>query len=540
MSKWGVFLFLALQGSLCAAAPAVAIPVLSDELFKEWDSTSSPGCAVSVSQSGQLILSRAYGQADLEQPSPNTTETVFEAGSVAKQFTAAAILLLAQEGRLSLSDDVRKHLPELPDYGTTITLDHMLMHTSGLRDWGSIVQVGGWPRGTRAVTMEQALVLTARQRALNFKPGSRYSYSNTGYVLAALVVQRVTGGSLAAFTDERIFKPLGMTHTQWRDSFRRIVPGRAVAYTRGEHGYEQDMPFEDVYGHGGLLSTVGDLQIWNDALSTGRLGSGIAQQLEQIPVLPPGQISAYGRGLYVHNFGSTTEVSHDGATAGYRASLARYPERKLSIAVLCNAEDVNTSAVVRAIAQQLLPAATVPAGAPKPPSKFGNTAGAALAGTFYNELNGAKAVIVYRDGNLSLSNGLLLQPLSANTFGVKTGTFTFAGHNEFTARSPGGEGVLYRRAMELPPDAAALSTYVGEYRSEEVSASYQVSQSRSGLLFRNVERPEYVFELTPRGPDTFAGGDMVVRFLREARGGIAGASVATDRLFDLRFQKVVK
>ncbi len=255
------------------AAPAQApVDARVDSLFAQWNAPTSPGCAVGVSQNGRTVLSRAYGSANLEHGIPNTPETVIEAGSVSKQFTAAAVVLLARQGKLSLDDDVRRYIPEVPDYGTPITLRHLLNHTSGLRDWGSVVALAGWPRGTRIHTHAHALDVISRQRSLNFTPGAEYSYSNTGYNLLAMVVDRVSGTSFAEFSQREIFQPLGMTSTQWRDDFTRVVPGRAEAYVWSENAWHLQMPFENVHGNGGLLTTVGDLLTWNHALDSGALG----------------------------------------------------------------------------------------------------------------------------------------------------------------------------------------------------------------------------------------------------------------------------
>ena len=202
------------------------------------------------------MLARAYGMSDLERETPNTVDTVFEAGSVSKQFTAAAVMLLARDGKLSLDDPVRKHIPELPDYGAPLTIRQMLTHTSGLRDWGALFAAAGWPRGTRVHTLGHVLGVLSRQKALNFPSGTEYSYSNSGYNLAAILVSRVAGKPFADFTRERIFVPLGMTRTEWRDDHHRIVKGRATAYTKGDAGWRIEMPFENVHGQGGLLTTV--------------------------------------------------------------------------------------------------------------------------------------------------------------------------------------------------------------------------------------------------------------------------------------------
>ena len=226
-----------------------------DAVLSRWDATT-PGCAVGVSLQGRSVLEKAYGMADLEHDVPNTPDTIFEAGSVSKQFTAAAVLLLARDGKLSLDDQVRKYIPELPDYGAPLTIRHMLNHTSGLRDWGSVAGIAGWPRGTRVHTHAHVLDIVSRQRSLNFPSGTRYSYSNTGYNLAAIIVSRVSGQSFAEFTRARIFEPLGMTRTSWRDDYTRIVKDRAIAYSGGPGAFSTEMPFENVHGNGGLLTTV--------------------------------------------------------------------------------------------------------------------------------------------------------------------------------------------------------------------------------------------------------------------------------------------
>jgi CubicO group peptidase (beta-lactamase class C family) len=232
---------------------------------------------------GATVLNAAYGMADLEHNIALSPDSVFEPGSVTKQFTAAAVLLLAQDGKLSLDDPVRKYIPELPDYGSAITIRHLLNHTSGLRDWGYVADIGGWPRGTRVNSNANVLDIAARQKALNYPPGAEYSYTNTGFNLLAIHVGRVAGKSLAEFTRERIFLPLGMTSTEWRDDYRRIVRNRAIAYAQTGGATRLDMPFEDAHGNGGLLTTVGDLLRWNRNFTEMKVGGTalVEAQLQQ-------------------------------------------------------------------------------------------------------------------------------------------------------------------------------------------------------------------------------------------------------------------
>src|SRR5687768_2011783 len=207
-----------------------------DAVFSRW-TDETPGCAVGVSKDGKPILEKAYGMADLEHDVPNKPDTIFEAGSVSKQFTAAAVVLLAQDGKLSLDDPARTYVPELPDYGKPLTIRQMLQHTSGLRDWGEIAAIAGWPRTSRVHTHAHVLDIVSRQKSLNFPSGTQYSYSNTGYNLAAVIVSRVSGKSFQEFSQERLFKPLGMTRTSWRDDYTRIVKDRAIAYSATAAGF---------------------------------------------------------------------------------------------------------------------------------------------------------------------------------------------------------------------------------------------------------------------------------------------------------------
>lgn len=353
-----VLLAVALTQTQAPVSPASRV----DETFARWTATT-PGCAIGVGVNGKAVLERAYGMADLERGVANAPDTIFEAGSVSKQFTAAAVLLLARDGKLSIDDPVRKYLPEVPDYGVPLTIRHMLTHTSGLRDWGSVEAIAGWPRGTRAYTHAHVLEIVSRQKALNFTPGTNWSYSNTGYNLSAILVSRVSGKAFADFTRDRIFKPLGMTRTSWRDDYTRIVKQRAIAYAPQGDGYHEDMPFENVHGNGGLLTTVGDLLRWNENFVTPAVGDAAFVAEEQTPGhFTDGRAHTYAFGLVVGDYRGVREVSHSGSTAGYRSFVARYPAQHVSVAVLCNGGNANPTQYAHAVADAYLGAAlTAPA-----------------------------------------------------------------------------------------------------------------------------------------------------------------------------------
>src|SRR5688572_8333853 len=325
-----------------AQAPADAAARV-DQVFARWNSRETPGCAVGVARNGETILSRAYGMADLERDVPATPATIYEAGSVSKQFTAAAITLLALQGRLSVDDEVRKYIPELPDYGTPIRIRHLMTHTSGIRDWGSVASIAGWGRSVRSHTHDHVIDILSRQRALNFTPGAQYSYSNSGYNLQAVIVERVSGMPFTEFSRRYIFEPLGLRNTQWRDDHTRIVKGRSIAYDVSGDDFVIDNPIEDVHGNGGLLTTVGDLLIWNEHLNTGEKlgGRAFVDAMHRQGVLNDGSQISYASGLQVGTAGGVRRISHTGSTSGFRAFLARYPDQKLSVALLCNVGAVN-------------------------------------------------------------------------------------------------------------------------------------------------------------------------------------------------------
>jgi CubicO group peptidase (beta-lactamase class C family) len=433
-----VFLLAAPAASVITAQ-TVPIEARVDAIFERWQGAANPGCAVAVAQDGRTVLTRAYGMADLEHGIPNSPETIFEAGSVSKQFTAAAIMLLVQQGQLSLDDDIREYLPEIPDYGTPIRVRNMLNHTSGMRDWGSVAAISGWPRSQRTHTHEHVLDILSRQRGLNFEPGAEYSYSNSGYNLAAIIVERVSGISFADFSRRYIFEPLGLTDTQWRDDYTRIVPGRAAAYAARGAGFIIDRPIENVHGNGGLLTTVGDLLVWNESLASGKIGGrDFVRLMHEQGVLNDGRRIEYAAGINVGTFRGVPEVSHTGATSGYRAFLGRYPDQGVGVAVLCNVGAVDPGNVGRRVGEVFLGsavAAPAPAAAVREqseqaaPYRPGADDLAGLAGEYYSPDAETTMIVSVADGQLVVQRRLAvrmtLNPVAPDAFASSLGRIRF-------------------------------------------------------------------------------------------------------------------
>ena len=520
-----------------AAAGAQEVPAARvDSVFARFQGAASPGCAVAVARGGEPVLARAYGMASLEHDVPNTPETVFEAGSVSKQFTAAAVVLLARQGTLKLDDEVRRYIPELPDYGTPITIRHLLNHTSGLRDWGTVVDIAGWPRGSRVHTHAHVLDVVSRQKSLNFAPGSEYLYSNTGYNLLAILVERVSGESFAAFTRRNLFEPAGMMRTRWRDDYTEVVKGRAIAYDTARGAFHSNMPFENVHGNGGLLTTVGDLLRWNDALANGTVGGrGLAGEMERRGVLTGGRRIPYAEGLIVDEYRGVPQVSHGGATAGYRAYLARYPRQRVSVALLCNTATANPAALSNQVADLFLAGHTRdPESAPA--VTLAPSALSARAGLYRSRRTGEPLRLAVRDGKLRSGSGSELVPLSATRFRVGRGPTQIVFDDPSGPRllAPDGDTIAFERVEEATPSAPA--ELVGEYHSDEAEATYTVALEDGKLLLRR--RPDVSVLLTPAYADAFTTPHgSLVRFTRDASGRVNGLSLGLGRVRDLRFAR---
>jgi len=344
---------LASRASAQSAVPDVLVRRI-DSVFSRY-TLSTPGCAVGVYQNGKVAFAKGYGLASVEFAAPITPKTPFIMGSVTKQFTAAAIALLVEQGRISLNDDVRKYVPELHDYGKRVTIDHLVHHTSGIRDWWALVDAAGM-RPDDGYTVDDVLALAARQRHLNFDPGAEYNYSNTGYILLGIVVKRVTGKTLRQFAAEQIFTPLGMSNSHFHDDHNEPVRGRASAYSPLPGGtWTINIWNNDIVGQGGVMTTMEDLQKWDENFYTGTVGGTtfLARQLQRGKLNNDSTI-AYAFGVQVGSYRGLPMVEHSGSTGGYRTDLARYPSTHTSVATMCNVSNADAVGLARRVADIVL------------------------------------------------------------------------------------------------------------------------------------------------------------------------------------------
>jgi CubicO group peptidase (beta-lactamase class C family) len=445
-----IFLSLAAGGALDVPRLDAQNPparAAIDSLFAAWDHPESPGCAVAVVQDGHTLLARGYGSANLDYQVPITPRTVFYLASVSKQFTAAAVALAAEQGYLSLDDDVRRWFPELPDYGATIRVRHLVHHTSGLRDYLGLMSLADMPYGN-SWSDDEILDLIARQRGLNFSPGTEYLYSNSGYFLMAELVERATGRSLREYTTAEMFEPLGMRNTWFHDDASQVVRNRAVAYgPKSGGGYRMTHLFNfDKVGSGGLYSTVEDLALWDANFYQSRIGGD-----EFLATLhTPGELTAgdpldYAFGLRMSEYRGLATVEHGGSMMGFRTNYLRFPGERTSVLTLCNLGTINPTALTRDVADLVLAERL----APVPEREEGAATIAvvrldedlvarpalpltAYAGRYLSEELGVTFEVVVRADTLRL-----LQPGGADR------TLTAMGGDEF--RATGGWGVRFLR-----------------------------------------------------------------------------------------------
>ena len=429
-----------------------------DEVFVDLTAPGSPGCALAVAQNGKTIYERGYGLANIEENLAISPQTVFDIGSTSKQFTAASILLLEKQGKLSVNDDIRKYLPEIPDYGHKITILHLLNHTSGLRDYLTLFELAG-VNVDGVTTDDDALAIIAHQKALNFEPGSEWLYSNSGFFLLSVIVKRVSGQTLREFAAENIFAPLEMKQTVYRSEHTQLVPDRALAYDpkEGGTGYTMDVSYFEQTGDGAVHTSVEDLLKWDENFYSGKVGGKqFLAEMQEAGKLNSGKTLDYAKGLFVGKRRGLRFVDHGGSWGGYRAQLLRYPEQHFSVACLCNLANADPDKRAFQVADVFLAALLK---APAPAEKTNGKAGkkretvplaaekmADYVGEFHSDEVRATYTLESKDGNLTLSRirsgdgfvssaqHFVLRPVAPETFLVDDAGLQFV-----FARDAGGK-----------------------------------------------------------------------------------------------------
>jgi CubicO group peptidase (beta-lactamase class C family) len=513
-----------------------------DRIFAAYDKAGSPGCALGVIRNGNFIYRKDYGTASLELGVPLSPQSVFYMGSVSKQFTAASAVLAAEQGFLSLDDDVRKYVPELPDYGQAITLRQMLHHTSGFRDVLTLLYISG-RHEAYLHSRDEMIDLIVRQKGLNNNPGDEWIYSNTNYFLLGEVVKRATKMSLAEFAAENIFKPLRMVHTQFYDDHTLVVPGRVAAYDPGSDGsFLVDWSTNyDTVGGGGLMSSVDDLLLWDRNFYENKLGKGtLIKEMLTRGVLNNSKRISYALGLESGTYRGLPIVEHGGALFGYGTEILRFPEQHFTVICLCNLSSVDENSVSRKVAdiylEKSLPAE---AGAPQSPSESGFPEPSPFAGKYLDPRKHFVYSFTASGSNL-IAWGASLRRVGPNQFkDLGTGTITFDGSDggmKATLEMDGEAFFAGKRIEELHLSSAALETYTGRYRSAELDATYNLSISEGNLVLRNNWNPS--LKLTPIAQDEFESENLgTIVFHRDAGRRVSGLSVFSVNARNVSFKK---
>ncbi len=523
-----------------------------ERLLHRWSSEGAPGVTVSVTSNGSPTIQLAVGQANLEQRTLIGPNSAFETASLSKQFTAFAVLLLEQDGRLSIDDPVAKYLPEMARF-RTITLRHLLTHTSGLRDGLTMLTAAGW-REEDFFSNEQVLGMIFVQTRLNFVPGTAYQYNNSGYILLAEIVHRVSGRGLAEFCADRMFKPLGMTHTRFQNDIADIVPERVQSYRVRKGQYRREVLSSVLSGPTGLLTTIGDLNRWARNFETGAVGGqALLRRMEERPRLPGGETNFYAFGQEFHLYKGLRTWSHGGREAGFRSFLLRIPDEKFSVAVLANRDDVDAAEVAYRIADIYL--SDRPAYRPDPDDKSAPGASelAAYAGNY--ELYPGIIFQLRREGDgLSFTHMGRGQPASLPALSRKAFQLDAArnlslvfdppvkGHSNGVTYQIGLNGALPARRIELAPfDASgvALSDFAGRYASVELRTEYQIVLDSGSLVIRHPRRP--AIRLLAYQKDLFMAIDETparLHFRRNESGQIAGFDLSIPLAESIEFAKV--
>jgi CubicO group peptidase (beta-lactamase class C family) len=551
---------VALGACLIAVAHTAAAIALDDSqrrridaLFSEFDA-QTPGCALGIMSEGRMIYERGYGMATLEPPAAIDSTKVFDIASMSKQFTAASVVLLAQQGRLRLTDNVRKYVPELPDYGTPITINDLIWHTSGLRDYSALLLLGGFDYPD-VTTQAQALDFIRRQQRLNFTPGTRYEYSNTGYVLLAIIAERVSRKTMNQLARQQFFDPLAMPQAVFRDRFDLVIPNQALGYAQlSETEWAVFMSNWEQIGDGALQLSLDEFQRWDENFFSGQVGGhAFIAEMHSTGKLRNGRPLIYARGLQVDRYRGLSRVRHGGDWIGYHGNMLRFPGLHTTVALFCNLEgidqyELSTAVVDIALERQFTePKPIVPGPAPSLPHER-------FVGTYFNGPQEEVYSVTTEDGTLVLH--YLGIPLPLITTGPTT--FTIDGlpgsKGKFLVRDGlPAHAISFVLDTDEPDEAplqgsrftpvappADLNQFAGTYFSPELGVAWNFIVEEGALALAEDPEVDVLGLAGPVAPanaaDTFSSG-MYLQFTRNSAGAVNGLKMSFLGMKDFSFEK---
>jgi CubicO group peptidase (beta-lactamase class C family) len=515
-----------------------------DELFAEWDKPNSPGCALGIIKNGKLIYKRGYGMANLDYNIPISSTTVFRIASTSKQFTAMCVVLLAELGKISLDDDIHKYLSEMPEYETPITIRHLIHHTSGIRDYLELMELAGMSDHDY-YTNEEAVEMLTRQKELNFKPGDEYLYSNSGYYLLSIIVKRVSSKSLREFTEENIFKPLGMNNTHFHDDHTMIVKNRAAGYSpKKDGGYRINMTTLPMVGDGGLFTTVEDLFLWDQNFYYNKLGGkDLVNQLLNLGTLNNGEKLSYAFGLEAIDYRGLKTVSHSGSMAGFRAQLIRFPEQKFSVICLANLSTINPTKLCKQVADLYLSAQFK-----QEKAEFIKLSEQELkekTGTFRDPKIGTICELSVKDGKLIVNlfdMTFQIVPLTKTQFrSIDDPVDTDIRFEKQDQNKPllvhvtveGEKPVTFEAIQLVSPTLTQMEEYAGDYYSDELQFTHKLVLKDGKLFFRHRNAPKK--PLSPTLNDMFKVTYATIHFIRDHQNKISAFTLSSERARNIHF-----
>lgn len=538
-----------------------------DKIFADLSKPGSPGCALAVLRNAQIIYEKGYGLASVELSAPITAESVFDIGSTSKQFTASSILLLEQKGKLSVNDDVRKFIPELPDYsqstGHPATILNLLNHTSGLRDYLTLLSLAGVSSDS-VTTDDDALALIIRQKGLNFPASSKWSYSNTGFFLLSVIVKRASGMTLKQFAAQNIFEPLGMSHTMFRDDHTMLIPHRALAYDPGDKdSYKLNVSYYEQLGDGAVHTSVPDLAKWDENFYTGQVGGKrFLDEIQAHGKLNDGKTLDYAKGLFIGTYRGLRTVRHGGAWGGYRAELLRFPDQHFSVACLCNLSNANPEKRAEQVAgvylKNLLQPEKPISHVPQKGVELSPPQMTAVSGTYRNREEKNIARVTTPGGKLQLEIYGRVAPLRAITptefvpvdFPVDFSLAFDPEKRPPTMKISGDEMLAadYEKVADFAPSPEQLAAYSGDYYSEELAVVYRIRLANGKLRLVEIADQEGIPRtglgpadaLRPITTDEFeiANQGLILDFQKKDERNVAGFALGAGATHGITFSRI--
>lgn len=548
------FLFVAItafkMNSTAQTLPDSVIKKI-DSLFVKWDKTTSPGCTIGIVMNDQLVYAKGYGMANLEYNIPNEPATIYHMASVSKQFTAWSILLLAQQRKLSLEDDVRKYLPWFPRLAEKITIRNLLNHTSGIRDQWQLLAIAG-TRLDDVITQDHIVKLLGKQQALNFQPGEKYSYSNSGYSMLAEIVKSVTGQTLRKFSDSAIFKPLGMVNTHFHDDYTEVVKNRSYSYESGDSGrFSNAVLSYSVAGATSLFTNVPDMSKWIMSFYKGINYNLNVDSLARKGRLNSGKELNYANGISVDQYRGHKEMAHSGGDAGYRTFLSIFPDLKMGFMVFCNLGEIDPGNLAHQMANLFIIDSTkntTAKAAEKPASPALAVASyKKYTGNYIGE-EGLPFKIEIADNKLNFQiyaqRGELIKA-AADKFVIADApqisfAFSIAGRDTLlNIITPDDDLHLFKYADMAKQTDQSLSRFTGSYYSPELNCKYDIELKDHELVLTNSKYPDT--KLTVLNNDHLKSDHWWInhiKMLYDAKKDVIGFEVNSGRIMHLKFDRV--